>query len=480
MRLASRLALMAATAALAAACGGKTPGGGTTPLPAATEVKVSLPALPGAFPIPAGDAEWTPATIGGGMGGMLAKALADKATVAMILGRGLDDAASEQRVFDMIQAASPATKVVARARATLDNLLEERGEIPYRVTMEPAGADAFGRPYYLPKDHPLNTDWLQKRQALKGAQAALTARRIAVDDQKLRALRESRQGGCQALEDELAGALNGRDAFFAPYVSAADAALADAFGRQMKAALPFWKDELAAAREGLAPDDPGQRCADAYGALLARFEPCLSGRCTIAPRVSLAAGGLVGLEEDPAIAPPNGCPSTGMRDYGAELRSAAARAVAEVLPSLDSPWTSEMARVDALARLAAGLADECAPRHRRIRPEDLSTARGDVKAFLAMLAARAIRAGWTAATGQERIPGTGPATVLARLAVQGASPSGEADDLLRRIAGLDRCRSGDERLVQVALVDVGTSEVLFMGVFFDEELLCEGFPPSGR
>ncbi|MDD5307854.1 MAG: hypothetical protein PHU25_11090 [Deltaproteobacteria bacterium] len=480
MRLASRVAPAIAAAVLFAACGGGNTRGATTPRPEATKMEVALPTPSGTFPIPSGDEEWTPATIGSGMGGMLAKALSDRSTVAMILGRGMDDSASEQRVFDMVKAAAPDTKVVARARATLDGLLEERGEIPYRVTMEPAGTDVLGRPVFLPKEHPLNTDWLQKRQALKGAQAVLTVRRIKVDDQKLRALRESKQGGCQALDADLSKATGSRDSFFAPYVDAADAALTNAFGRQMKKALPFLKDELARLKNELAPDDPGQRCAEGYGALLARFEPCLGGKCAVAPRVFLSAGGIIGLLEDPAVVVPNGCPAQDMRDFAAEIRDAASRSVAEVLPALASSFTGEMVRVEALARLAQGLADECAPRHRRIAPQDLAAARAEVKAFLDGLKTREVKAEWIASSGQERVPRLGPATVLARVSAAGNGPSGEADDLVRRVQGYDRCRNGDERLAQAALVDVGTSEVLFMGVFFDEELLCEGLPPSGR
>ena len=70
-----------------------------------------------------------------------------------------------------------------------DRLLEERGEIPYRVTMEPAGTDVLGRPYYLPKEHPLNTEWLERKSALKGADALLTVRRIDVGATTLRQTR---------------------------------------------------------------------------------------------------------------------------------------------------------------------------------------------------------------------------------------------------------------------------------------------------
>jgi hypothetical protein len=61
---------------------------------------------------------------------------------------------------------------------------------------------------------------------------------------------------------------------------------------------------------------------------------------------------------------------------------------------------------------------------------------------------------------------------------RGDDPVAGAAELLERFRRLERCDQGGERLLQAALVDVGSSEVVFMGIFFEEQLLCEGLPPG--
>ena len=60
----------------------------------------------------------------------------------------------------------------------------------------------------------------------------------------------------------------------------------------------------------------------------------------------------------------------------------------------------------------------------------------------------------------------------------GYDPKNSAKELVGKLRELDKCDEGKERFYQATLIDVGTSEVVFMGIFFEEELLCDGFPPS--
>ena len=462
---------------LAAGCGGGATVIATTPTPDPATDPVELGEPAGALPVPAPAAEWTPQMYGGEAGEMLARALADTGSLMMMLGPRAD-AAFEDRVFQMVKAASPEAAVVARERGTLDKLLEERGEIPYRVTLQPAGTDVLGRPYYLPKEHPLHTEWLEKKKALEGAEGMLTVRRVRVDDQKLRELRKRRRGGCGEILGELRRGLDESTSFFAPLVEGADAALERAFGRHLDAALPFWRDELAAARGGVAPGSEGARCLDAYADLVERYAVCADRSCELAPRLHLTAGGVVGADRSALDALPDRCPAGEMRDFGLEVEEMLARAVDEVLPTLNGPWSAELQRREGLERVADGLEDFCALRHRRIAVDDLERARADVREFLERLGDRDLDGEWYPSSGLERIPGQGPVRVLARVRAVGADPGGEAADLVERLRRLERCKRGGERTYQASLIDVGTSEVRFMGIFFEEQLLCEDLAPG--
>ncbi|HUT77709.1 MAG TPA: hypothetical protein VM285_08490 [Polyangia bacterium] len=473
-----RVGMLAALfAVLAAACGGGGAVLAVTPLPDDAPATAGIPAPEGPFAVPVPEAEWLPAMHGGDEGRMLSAAIADRKSVMLVLGRSAD-AAFEEQVVRMCKAAAPDTAVVARSRGTLDLLLEERGEIPYRVTMEPAGTDILGRPYFLPREHPLYTDWLARKKALKGAEGLLTVRPITVDDQRLRELRERRRGGCEDAQRELAAGSDQAATFFGPYLEAANRALEAAFRRHLEQALPFWRAEVDDARGRAAPTGPEARCLAAYAGLAEALAPCLSRPCPLVPRLHLAAGGLVAFDPGALDAIPEGCPAEGGRDYRRELDQVHARAVDEVLESLNGSWTGEILRFGAFERIAAAFGDACATRHRRIAAGDVDATRTAVRETLERLAGQDLAGEWYAAAGLERSPGHGPVRVLARLRPTGIDPRAEASGLTERLRRLDRCEGRGERTLQAALVDVGTSEVVFMGIFFEEQLLCEDLAPG--
>jgi hypothetical protein len=464
--------------ALGGGCGGGPTVLATTPTPGEASEVFEIPPPDGRVELDLPTGAWTPVMIGGDQGAMLGQALADRKSVMMLLGSAAGGAAFEEQVFRMIKAAAPETAVVARARATLDLLLEERGEIPYRVTMEPAGTNVFGQPYYLPKEHMLQTEWLTKKKALKGAEGLLTVRRIEVDDQRLRELRDRRRGSCGELLGAFEGLATAAERFFDPYTDAVDGALEKAFSRHLDKALPFWRDEIAAARPQAAPGGEDAGCLEAYDEFLGRYAACTEGSCRVRPMLVLQAGGLIGMDNESFAALPDRCPTSAVRDYGAEMKDLASRAVAEILPQLGGAWGGELVRFGAIARLAGGMDELCAPRHRRFSAQDLDAARGDLSAFTERLAGLEVDGEWIEAGGLERAPGVGPVAVLARVQARGDDPLAAAVELLDRLRRLERCDQGGERLLQAALVDVGSSEVVFMGVFFEEQLLCEGLPPG--
>ena len=68
-------------------------------------------------------------------------------------------------------------------------------------------------------------------------------------------------------------------------------------------------------------------------------------------------------------------------------------------------------------------------------------------------------------------------TTLARVEVSTNNPETTILQIAKGIRAIDRCSQGGESLLQATVVDVGTSEVLFMGIFYEEALLCNGLPP---
>jgi len=335
----------------------------------------------------------------------------------------------------------------------------------------------MGRPYYLPKEHPLKTDWLQRKKPLKGAEALLTVRPIRADDKKLKRLREGKRGGCKEMVEALTDGIDKGAEFFRPYRGAASKMLIAEFARHLEVALPYWREELDQAAGQVEPGGAAARCVEEYRSLIDKYEPCLSGTCPLGPRLFIFGAGIIGLMDSGVFIHDN-CPAGGMRDYAAEIEDLAARVVSEVVSDLDSGWASELVRAGTLFELKSGIEEACAPRHRRIDVGELNAARAEVREFLKDLSGRELEGDWETATGMERVPGVGPVRILARVRVSGHNPVAGVGDLKKRLRKLDRCDDGGERLYQAVLIDVGSSEVLFMGIFFEEELLCDGFPPG--
>lgn len=448
-----------------------------TPLPEGGPTGEPLAPPVGKFPVPETLPVWTPETPGSGLASEFVKALQDQESVALILPSGLTNAQMEDRVYQMVRKAAPATKVVARGRGVLDQLLEERGEIPYRVTLEPGGTDVLGRPYYLPREHPLNTDWLAESKPLKGAKALLTVRPLQVDEQKMRELRRRREGGCEEAEAVLKEATERAPVFFRPLEAASLATLAGSFRRHLTVALPFWREELETIEREQMPGSLGHRCVEAYNVFLQGYEACLTAECPIGPKIYATGRGVVGMVDTSQLIP-EGCPTQGMRDYKSEIVFLGTRATQDVLSAFDRGWPGELLRYGGVERVQRALNKFCASRHRRIHVEDLARVQEGVERFFEKLRSEELEGSWQMRKGLERVPQVGPIHILARVQVAGVDPVQEADALRTEMRRIEHCIEGDEDLLQAAIIDVGTSEVHFMGIFFEEELLCDGFQPG--
>jgi hypothetical protein len=473
-----RVFALASSLLFGAGCGGGATILATTPIPDGAAKRPAFLPPAGRLRFEAPAAAWSPMMHGEARAGAgLTDALAARASVMIVLGAELSDATWEERVVRMVKAASKDTAVVARAHDTLETLLEERGEIPYRVTMEPAGTDAYGQPYYLPREHPLNTDWLMKRKALKGAEALLTVRRVTPDLERLKELRRLVRGGCAEVSAALGAQRDAATRYFDALVAQADEALADAFKRHLEKALPFWRSEIETRRTEEGPSaDVG--CLDAYRTFVESYAPCLGGACALQPKLYAGYGGIIAMDEGPANAVPPRCAAIGGRDYVGELREVAGRAAAEIAPAVPEEYVGELVRLGAFEDAMARLDDFCGARHRRFTETDVAAGVDELKRLVEAIAAAEVRGELAVSKGQERVAGVGPARVLARVQPTGSDLRAASAEVFDRLAGTARCTSGaGEDVLQAAVIDVGTSEVVFMGLYFEEQLLCEDLAP---
>ncbi|MBN2528174.1 MAG: hypothetical protein JXR76_17410 [Deltaproteobacteria bacterium] len=432
----------------------------------------------GAYTLNIQETDWSPASIGPDGAAMLAEALKKKESIMILVGSHMQGPTYEDRIYQMVKAAAPETKIVARNPVVLDEIMLERGEIPYRQTIEVGGQDVLGRPWLLPKDHPLNTDWLTKKKNLKGADAILLIDFVSPDDQKLRQMRAQVRGGCDAFISELKGGVAQSASYFTGITTQVNAALATEFTRQMRAALPFWEEELKRGMAQVTPASEEGRCLSAYEKMLSRYQPCQNGSCPLAPMLHMNGAGVIGMELSGAAIVPHTCPVGMGRDYVRELSSIGQQIALKTMTEIPAAWASAFTKMHVLTQLETALSEQCAPAHRRYAEADLATAKKALNSFLQQAVSATTSGKWEAAEGEERVPGVGAVRVFAR-ATAATSPNLRFEDELQRIFDpLNRCKDSKRRPVQLVLVDVGSSEVYFSAIVFEEQVFCENLPPQ--
>ena len=448
-------------------------GGGTlpsvsTPEPEKVAPPASLapPETPSVVSVP--DVKWTPVMVGPEKGEMITAALRAQSKIAIIVPRTQGAGELETQVFQMVKSAAPEVEVVSRNETRLGKLLEDRDVVGY----DTAGAEG----YFLPKDSPLKKEFASKKASMKGVDAVLAVRPMPSDSKVAQEMRSVQVGSCVDFEKTLSDEISASRGYFTAYENEASELLRKEFTRHLSAAVPFWKEEIKRAASIAPEGSVTQRCSEAYGKFMTRYDACLKGTCDSAPRVFASAGGVIGMLDESGLIP-DSCPAAGMRDFVAEMRDLGDRAVAEVLPALEGDWTGEMVRMNGVEKLRAGIDEACAPRHRRIDITGVETARREVVAYLADLRDAHILSTWERMPGQERIPGVGVLQVLARVRSQTVDPGTQVMSILRRLRASERCAQGTGRLFQVALIDPRDARVLYMDTFFEDAIFCEDLPP---
>ncbi len=422
------------------------------------------------------ETEWSPVVIGGSTGKMLTEALKQKDSVMILTGGKMTDDEWGDKIFHMVKAASPSTQIVARNRGVLDKILLEHGDIPYRRTWVAGGTDVFGRPYMLPEDHPLKTDWLSKKNVLKGAKAILMIDIINPESQKLKALRNQRRGNCDSLLQEIDNTSTDASQFFIPLQKKLNSLLAKEFARQLQQALPFWQKEIAQSK-AVATSSSDIRCYNAYTKALKKYQPCIDNKCENAPKI-YPSGGIIAMDMTPVSAIPDICPPDMGRDYIKELEEAGKRSAAAFLESIPDQWTNDIIRLKSLEDLKNIISNFCAPSYRRYSQNDLDSAKLQLKNYTANISNTIIDSSWKQASGQARIAGTGSVFILAKAVSTSDNLKIKLKNLQKKLSAMDRCKDSKRRPVQVVLVDVKTSEVYFSGIDFEEQIICEDLPPG--
>ena len=421
---------------------------------------------------------WTPHMYGANEGAMLTNALKDHKSLMLILDKHLDGTEVEQQLHSMIKAASPQTAILARGTTVLDALLKERGEIPYRTTLEHAGSDILGRPVFVPKEHPLNTDWLSKKKALNGADTVMTVRKITLTDERLREIKKRDRGGCDQTISELTQTLTDNGEAFKNFKDELDRALQETFVTRIGYDLPQWKAELAEAETEVNPKGSKATCLKEITAFVNKLDTCRETDCEIGPRFFPNAGGFIGMNEENSFGITDRCLDVAPRNYVKELERAVTETVAAVLPAISDKSSGDLQRLGAVEHLVNGMKDVCTIAHRRISSEDLKIARSELSTFASRLSEQTVSATWKSAGGLERVAGEGPVKVFAKARPTGGDAIADADTLITRIKQMSKCHRGHENIYQVTLIEVGTSKVVFMDLFFGEQLFCEDLAPG--
>jgi hypothetical protein len=421
--------------------------------------------------------------------------LGEHKAVALMLGERLSGPAWQKRANDLIRTLSPDAKVLVRGRAPLTALMEERGELPIRRRPVPDGSrDVLGRPNYVWEDVKLNTTWLAKqKKPMTGADALLVIDDAELDLQAWRSLRAHAVGGCEEPLQKLAAAQETSLAVLEPFLDHADAVLWQVYHAALQAHLPTLGEELAPYaklktrdqfEEGSAWEQ--YQCGHAYWEYLQNFVRCgdEAGTCPSAPRMFLIGGARIGSAE-PSFYVHEKCPAAVGRDYAVHVRQLAREAAQVAGEHLNRKWVSLADRLGTITDVHAALEDICTPRRRRFAEADLAEARARlVRVGEALASDEGPRDSgrWLIEDDTFHVPGLGPVRQLARY---DAGPGSANETVVREARAMRTflqsralCRSGFAELPLAAmLTNVGTSEVEFLGYFYEEELFCADLPP---
>lgn len=448
----------------------------STPIPKQPSHVASLPPpiAPLDIPIP-DDVGWMPMSYGADRGEALVESLSDLKSIALILPRKGNPAELEERVFQMVKRASPDTKIVARRRSDLSFSVEEKGILPQRLSYVPESSN--GASYSLPKEHPLSKVCLAQKKSLQRADGVLIVRPVSVSDTVRKALVAEKLGDCSNIDHVLRSGIEKASAQAKEFEAKASDTLGKEFSRHLESALPFWKDELSKISAIAEAGSDSERCHDVYTSLLSKFEPCIKKSCAVGPRLVVKNGGIIGMP-DIIGSIPDACPASGMRDYAAELIDIADRAVVEVLPAFDAAWATEFARLGGLVRGAAHIQETCLPRHRRVHSADQEAAEEMAVTYFEGLKDTELSAVWESVGGMEHVSGIGPVKVFARPKTTTGNPGGDAALFKNALKKVDRCGQQDGRVFQVSVIKPSSAELKYMGLFFEENLLCEGMLPQ--
>ncbi len=469
----------------------------------APQVQAPEPPAPPSAGLAVGEpGEWAPPQVVGGDLEALRRTLEEAHTVEVRVGASLYAQGWAGAVQQWLTSLVPSLQVAVRDRALLEDMLVERGELPFGQRIVPEGThDVLGRPNYTVRDVFLRTDWLNTAPPLAGVHAIVIVHRprVPADFWERHGWRVA--GGCEGIVRPLEEAANHAEALMAPLRTWADeileatwGALAGPYLDELASQLAAWQRPRRRAEFESRAEWERYRCGHQAWAYVDAVRRCLGrgAQCELAPRLRVANGRLAVVAGEPSEDLPDGCRRVLGADVRGWVRQLAERTAQAVVPLVPAGWADLLARIGAMHAFLDKLGGLCSPRRVRYAPGAVQRARAAVRrAFAALSAppAKEAAARWQFGAGVAHVAGVGPAWVAAALdanASRAARTVREAaHELDEALSEPPLCeRGGTDAPVQVTAIDVGSGVVRFLDYFFEEEVLCPAggphAPPPGH
>ena len=387
-------------------------------------------------------------------------------------------AKDEHAVLSLFRLISPDTRVLARGKGALETLMREKGELPVRRSWEFSGStDILGRPVILPKNHPLNTDWIDNPTRMAGADAVAVIHYIKRDADLEKLLRRRKEKDCSQILKPLEAWHMDAVAYFSGLTAAVNKALADRFSQRVNARMDEWRKSLGEPsgdpdRWSTAAERSAARCRDANKKYLDDLAVCIkSAGCDMLPQMTLVDSAQVAMVDDADMLIAPECTQAGS-NIARRVHEEAAAAALDTVVSIPGEWNRELAgmhRYYGLRDLALRL---CRP-DRGVKTAASARALADIISDYERAAGSEVADnGWIRSEGRVRIPGRGPAVSLARLDTADTAFEQWAENAVKAARSDLECHARDTSFVGILIIDAASSSVTYSQIFYPEEILC--------
>jgi len=387
-------------------------------------------------------------------------------------------AKDEHAVLSFLRLISPRTKVLARGNGVLETLMREKGELPVRRSWKFSGStDILGRPVILPKNHPLNTDWLDNPTRMAGADAVAVIHYIKRDADLEKLLRRRKEKDCSQILKPLEAWHMDAVAYFSGLTAQVNEALAGRFNQRVNARMDEWRKSLGEGggdldRWSTAAERSAARCRGANKKYLDDLAACIkSAGCDMLPQMTLVDGVQIAMVDDADMLIAPECTKAGSNIAG-RVHAEAAAAALDTVVSIPVEWNRELAKIHRYYGLRALALRLCRP-DRGVKTASSGQALADIiNGYESTAGSEVADSGWIRSEGRVRIPGRGPAVSLARLDTADAAFEQWAENAEKAARSDIECHPRDSSFVGILIIDAGSSRVTYSQIFYPEEIMC--------